>query len=177
MTPPLIFSLSRLPTPIGILLAATDDEGRLRILDWESHTGRMHALIRRFYGPDGARLKDAGAERSVLDKLAAYFEGDIAALDAIPVESTGSPFQRSVWRALREIPAGDVWSYSRLAQQVGRPSAVRAVGAANGANPIGVVVPCHRVIGANGSLTGYGGGLDRKRWLLGHEGARLREAA
>ena len=83
----------------------------------------------------------------------------------------GTPFQKTVWRALREIPCGQAISYSELARRIGRPAAVRAVGLANGLNPISVIVPCHRVIGANGTLTGYGGGLERKRWLLSHEGA------
>jgi len=87
------------------------------------------------------------------------------------VQTAGTPFQRAVWRALREIPRGATESYSKLAQRIGRPTAVRAVGLANGSNPIGIVVPCHRVIGANGSLTGYGGGMERKRWLLEHERA------
>ena len=96
---------------------------------------------------------------------------DIAAIDAIATETTGTAFQRQVWGALREIPAGQTWSYSRLAAHIGRPTAVRAVGLANGANPIGVVVPCHRVIGRDGALTGYAGGLDRKRELLRREAA------
>jgi O-6-methylguanine DNA methyltransferase len=90
-------------------------------------------------------------------------------LDFVAVKTGGTPFQRMVWSALREIPAGAPTSYGELAKSIGRASAVRAVGLANGANPIGIVVPCHRVIGANGSLTGYGGGLERKQWLLAHE--------
>jgi methylated-DNA-[protein]-cysteine S-methyltransferase len=85
------------------------------------------------------------------------------------VQTSGTPFQREVWRALRNIPCGTTVSYAKLAEQIGRPAAVRAVGLANGSNPVGVVVPCHRVIGANGSLTGYGGGIERKSWLLEHE--------
>jgi methylated-DNA-[protein]-cysteine S-methyltransferase len=95
--------------------------------------------------------------------------GHTAVLDSLEVETAGTPFQRTVWHALREIPAGATMSYGALAKRIGRPSAVRAVGLANGANPIGIVVPCHRVVGADGSLTGYGGGLERKRWLLAHE--------
>jgi methylated-DNA-[protein]-cysteine S-methyltransferase len=105
----------------------------------------------------------------VVERLQAFFSGDISAIAGIPVETGGTTFQRDVWAALRQIPAGETWSYGQLARHIGRPAAVRAVGAANGANPIGVVVPCHRVIGANGSLTGYGGGIDRKEWLLNHE--------
>ena len=103
--------------------------------------------------------------------LAAYFDGRIDAIDAVEVAMGGTVFQREVWAALRGIPAGSHLNYGRLAERIGRPEAVRAVGAANGANPIGIVVPCHRVIGANAALTGYGGGLHRKRWLLEHEGA------
>jgi len=109
----------------------------------------------------------AGAVTSLND----YFRGTIGALDDIPVELKGTAFQQQVWGALRRIPAGATSSYAGLAREIGSPSAVRAVGAANGANPVAVIVPCHRVIGSNGSLTGYGGGLDRKRWLLQHEGA------
>ena len=177
MTQPLIFQLARLPTPIGVMLVATDAQGRLRVLDWETHAERMQRLIRRIYRADGVQLVDGDARGVVFDKLRAFFAGDIHAIDDIPVETAGTAFQREVWTALREIPAGETWSYGRLASHIGRPSAVRAVGLANGANPIGVVVPCHRVIGANGSLTGYGGGLDRKEWLLKHEGARSAGAA
>ena len=106
----------------------------------------------------------------ILDSLRAYFAGDLTALDDVPVRfDRGTPFQREVWNALRTIPVGQTISYAELARRVGRPTAYRAVGAANGQNPIGVVVPCHRVIAADGTLGGYAGGLDRKRWLLAHE--------
>jgi methylated-DNA-[protein]-cysteine S-methyltransferase len=101
-----------------------------------------------------------------------YFAGELGAIDDLPVKTAGTPFQRAVWSALREIPLGATESYGKLAERIGRPTAVRAVGLANGSNPIGIVVPCHRVIGANGSLTGYGGGMERKRWLLEHEKAQ-----
>jgi len=110
---------------------------------------------------------------NIREPLEAYFDGELSALDTIPVLAKGTPFQQQVWTALRTIPAGTTLSYSALAQQIGRPTAVRAVGLANGSNPIGVVVPCHRVIGANGTLTGYGGGINRKSWLLTHEGAKF----
>jgi methylated-DNA-[protein]-cysteine S-methyltransferase len=174
---PLTLTLSRLPTPLGVMLVALDGEGALRALDWESHTARMHRLLGRLYGPAGVTLVDGAAEGPVFDRLRAFFAGDVRAIDDIPVATGGTPFQKAVWAALREIPAGETWSYARLAKRIGRPSAVRAVGAANGANPVGVVVPCHRVIGAGGALTGYGGGMDRKAWLLRHEGAAFREAA
>jgi methylated-DNA-[protein]-cysteine S-methyltransferase len=98
-----------------------------------------------------------------------YFAGELAAIDSLPVKTAGTAFQREVWRGLREIDCGTTISYATLAERIGRPAAVRAVGLANGANPVGIIVPCHRVIGANGSLTGYGGGIERKRWLLKHE--------
>ena len=100
----------------------------------------------------------------------AYFAGDLVAIDGLEADPAGTEFQRQVWAELRRIPAGATISYSQLAARVGRPEAVRAVGAANGRNPVPIVVPCHRVIGANGALVGYGGGLDLKRWLLVHEG-------
>jgi methylated-DNA-[protein]-cysteine S-methyltransferase len=109
--------------------------------------------------------------------MRAYFKGDIAAIDRLPVDDTvGTPFQRSIWRALRRIPKGKTISYAELARRIGKPRAVRAAGLANGQNPISIVVPCHRVIGSNGTLTGYGGGIERKRWLLEHEGALARSA-
>ena len=177
---PQTFALSRMTTPIGAALVATDDEGRLRVFEWQDYEARMQSLLDRFYGLGRAQLVEGiGGNRAkpVLDRLKAYFAGDIAAIDAIPADSAGTDFQRKVWKTLRKIPAGETWSYNRLARRIGRPEAIRAVGAANGANPISVVVPCHRVIGANGSLTGYGGGLDRKAWLLRHEGVRLEDAA
>jgi methylated-DNA-[protein]-cysteine S-methyltransferase len=177
MTPQPAFTLSEIPTPIGAVLVATDDQGRLRILDWKTHADRMHRLLDRLYGADRVSLVEGEADPAVVEKLKAFFAGDVTAIDDIPTETGGTPFQREVWAALRQIPAGETWSYGRLASHIGRPDAVRAVGAAIGANPIGVVAPCHRVIGADGSLTGYGGGLERKQWLLRHEGARFKSAA
>ena len=101
--------------------------------------------------------------------LAAYFDGTSAALEDLPLDMRGAPFEKRVWTALRTIPAGQTTSYGTIAHALGTAGASRAVGAANGANPIAIVVPCHRVIGSNGSLTGYGGGLDRKTWLIDHE--------
>src|SRR5262249_41858754 len=103
--------------------------------------------------------------------------GDLGALDAVPVETGGTEFQRRVWRELRRIRAGTTLSYRQLARRIGRPDAVRAVAHANGSNPVSVVVPCHRVVGSAGSLTGYAGGLDRKRWLLSHEGVAAHDGA
>lgn len=173
---PELFTLDRMPTPIGPLLLAVDSEARLRILDFEDYGERMRLLLRRQYGEGVVGLVDGRAPDSVRAPIEAYFAGDIAAIDAIPVMAAGTQFQREVWAALRTIPAGKTLSYGGLARQIGRPAAMRAVGLANGANPIGVVVPCHRVIGADASLTGYGGGIERKRWLLTHEGVEASNA-
>jgi methylated-DNA-[protein]-cysteine S-methyltransferase len=110
-----------------------------------------------------ARVLDQAAEQ-----LAEYFAGERTEFD-VPLAAVGTPFQQRVWRMLEKIPFGETWSYGQLAARIGRPSASRAVGAANGKNPIGIIVPCHRVIGANGSLTGYAGGMPMKKWLLAHE--------
>ncbi len=118
---------------------------------------------------------DAPRDDSVLprvrEQLAAYFARELKEFD-VPLGVAGSPFQQAVWAALTTIPYGESWSYGQLAAAVGRPGAARAVGLANGRNPVSIVVPCHRVVGSSGSLTGYGGGLERKRWLLDHEGGR-----
>jgi methylated-DNA-[protein]-cysteine S-methyltransferase len=164
------FELDHIASPIGTLLVAVDAEQRLRILGFGDHQARMQRLLRRQYRPGVVRLVQGRAPDSVRAPIEAFFAGQLQAIDAIPVKAAGTPFQRAVWAALRSIPAGETLSYGALARRIGRPAAVRAVGLANGANPIGVVVPCHRVIGADASLTGYGGGVERKRWLLGHEG-------
>jgi methylated-DNA-[protein]-cysteine S-methyltransferase len=153
------------------MILVADREGNLRAIDWADHETRMNRLLQRHYGKDGFILHPAKNPSGLSDTLRRYFAGDVTAIDAIPVATAGTAFQREVWKALRGIPAGTTWSYGKLAERLGRPKAVRAVGLANGSNPIGIVVPCHRVIGANGSLTGYGGGMERKRWLLEHESA------
>ena len=127
----------------------------------------MHRLLRAHYG--ACELKESAAPASLTQALGAYFDGDTDALADLPVATGGTPFQREVWKALRAIPAGTTMTYGQLAASLGRPGASRAVGAANGANPIAIVVPCHRVIGANGTLTGYASGLSHKQWLLDHE--------
>lgn len=172
--PPETFGLDRLETPIGTALLVTDAEGALRALDWEDHEPRMRQLLRLQYGD--AMLQSARAPDEIRSALSAYFAGELTSLDAIKWRVAGTAFQRKVWTALRTIPVGTTISYGALAAQLDMPQAVRAVGHANGSNPISIVVPCHRVIGANGSLTGYGGGLHRKRWLLEHEGVMLKAA-
>jgi methylated-DNA-[protein]-cysteine S-methyltransferase len=164
-----MFYLERIDTPTGHMLLVTDEALRLRAADWEDHTERMIRLLRLHYGDDNFSLRAAQRRSPARRSVEAYFEGDFTALNDVVTVTMGTEFQRQVWAALRRIPVGSTLSYGTLAAQVGRPSAVRAVGAANGSNPIPVVVPCHRVIGADGALTGFGGGLQRKRWLLNHE--------
>lgn len=173
--PPETFGLDRLQTPIGVALLVTDVEGALCALDWEDYEPRMRLLLRQQHG--NAMLQNARAPEYLRAALSAYFAGELAALDAIKWRVAGTAFQRKVWAALRTIPVGTTTSYGTLAARLAMPQAVRAVGHANGSNPISIVVPCHRVIGANGSLTGYGGGLHRKRWLLEHEGVVLKTAS
>ncbi|TGD95957.1 methylated-DNA--[protein]-cysteine S-methyltransferase [Methylobacterium nonmethylotrophicum] len=172
MPEPAAFLLGTLPTPIGTMLLVFDEDAALRALDWSDHEARMRRLLRLHYGSAFA-LHEAAPPLAIRDPIDAYFSGDLCAIDGLGVRHNGTPFQREVWAALRGIPAGTTLSYGALAQRLGRDKAVRAVGLANGANPVGLVVPCHRVIGANASLTGYGGGLHRKQWLLAHEGVAL----
>lgn len=169
--PALIFTVDILPSPLGRMLVVSDSAQRLRALDWEDHEERMRRGLARIYRrqPDLTRGAAPAATRRALQR---YFAGKLQAIDEISVQTGGTPFQSNVWRALRTIPAGKTLSYGRLASQLECPLAVRAVGFANGSNPISIVIPCHRLIGADGSLTGYGGGLERKRWLLEHEGVR-----
>ncbi|PWC86904.1 cysteine methyltransferase [Azospirillum sp. TSH100] len=162
--------IDRTATPIGELIVVADEDGALRAIDWTDHEDRLHRLL-RLHHPGGYELRlsrDPGGFTRAMD---AYFAGELAVIDRLPVRTGGTPFQRAVWAALRGIPCGGTVSYRELAVLAGRPAAVRAAGHANGANPVGIVVPCHRVIGSDGTLTGYGGGMERKRWLLAHEGA------
>ena len=165
------FHLDRLATPIGTALLVTDADGVLRALDWDDHEARMRELLRLQYG--AVTLKPARVPAAVRSALSAYFKGDLGRLNEIRWRAAGTPFQRKVWTALPKIPVGSTLSYGALAAMLGSPRAMRAVGHANGANPLSVVVPCHRLIGANGSLVKYGGGLERKRWLLRHEGVEI----
>ncbi|MGA0600205.1 methylated-DNA--[protein]-cysteine S-methyltransferase [Caulobacter sp. KR2-114] len=169
--PPLELAVERIAFAAGVAVLMTDPAGRVRVLDFEDYEPRMQRLLRRHYGEHGWTVREAAAPTAARRALEAYFAGDLTAIDGLETATAGTAFQRDIWKALRTIPAGQTASYRDLAQQVGRPAAVRATGAANGANPIGIIVPCHRVIGAGGDLTGYGGGLPRKRWLLEHEGA------
>ena len=163
--------VDRTETPIGELMIVADGAGVLRGIDWSDHEARLRQLLRRHYGAAADRLAPARDPGGLTRTLDAYFAGGLRVIDELPVATGGTQFQRAVWQALRRIPCGTTLSYAALARAIGKPAAVRAVGLANGSNPISIVVPCHRVIGADGSLTGYGGGLHRKRWLLAHEGA------
>lgn len=163
------FHLECIATPIGDMRVVADDQDRLRALGWADLEERLKRQLTSSYGD--LQLRSRPVSSSIRNGLLAYLEGKLDAIDSIPVESGGTAFQRSVWEQLRRIPAGTTMSYGDFAARIGRPEAVRAVGHANGANPICIVVPCHRLVGADGSLTGYGGGLPRKRWLLDHEAA------
>jgi methylated-DNA-[protein]-cysteine S-methyltransferase len=182
MTAPLEFFSDSLATPIGQLIyicdseSMSDSQGALRMVDWSDHEARALRLLDIHYGKGGYIVAKQRDPFLLTTRFAAYFAGDIHAIDDIPTATAGTAFQREVWRALRAVPAAQTVSYGQLAARIGRPRAVRAVGLANGSNPIGVVVPCHRVIGANGSLTGYGGGLHRKQWLLAHERAHISQS-
>jgi methylated-DNA-[protein]-cysteine S-methyltransferase len=173
MTAPTLqtFRLDRLKTPIGTALLVTDDEGVLLALDWDDYEPRMRELLRLHHG--AVTLREATAPAEVRRALSEYFKGDLARLRDIRWRAAGTPFQRKVWMALPKIPVGSTLSYGAMAARIGAPRAMRAVGHANGSNPLSIVVPCHRLIGANGSLVKYGGGLDRKRWLLRHEGVEI----
>ena len=165
--------LDRLATPIGESLIVTDETGCLRAFDWADREPGMARLLRLHYGT--VVPESGAAPANVKRLLRRYFEGEVGCLAAIEWRTAGTPFQRSVWNGLTMIAPGETLSYGALAARLGCPRSVRAVGLANGSNPISVVVPCHRVIGTDGSLTGYGGGIERKRWLLNHEGAAFCE--
>ena len=163
-----ILEVAELSSPVGsITLAARD--GRLCALGFTDHWPYLRQALQRRIGKIelGKTADPAGA----VSRLGRYFRGDLRALDSNAVDPEGTAFQKRVWSELRKIPAGRTASYRDIARAIGAPKAVRAVGAANGQNPISIVIPCHRVIGADGDLSGYGGGIERKRWLLEHEGA------
>ena len=162
----MIFETYQVPTPIGDLTLVLEGE-TLIFLDFADNLERMNRLLTRRFGPFSLELTPNETEFS--SRISKYFEGDFSALEGLSISTGGTEFQRQVWRTLLEIPAGQTWSYGQLAEHLGNPRAVRAVGQTNGLNPICLILPCHRVIGANGTLTGYAGGLKRKKWLLEHE--------
>ncbi len=163
--------IATIDSPIGPLTLAAHDE-RVCLLHFGASDAGVRRALGRWYPHEPVEMDaDPAGARGCLE---AYFGGQLDAIDDLPVELNGTPFQKRVWQQLREIRPGTTAAYAEIARAIAAPSAVRAVGAANGANPVAVIVPCHRVIGTNGTLTGYGGGLDRKRWLLEHEGLRLK---
>jgi methylated-DNA-[protein]-cysteine S-methyltransferase len=156
-------------SPIGDIVVAVRD-GQLCALSFADQWPRKRARLEKRFGT--VEFRKATDPAGVVTRLKRYFAGDLDALAPIAVDLGGTPFQRKVWSELRKVPPGRTVSYGDLARAIGAPAAVRAVGAANGANPVGIVIPCHRVIGANGQLIGYGGGIERKDWLLKHESAQ-----
>jgi len=165
--------LETLPSPTGLLRIATDESEAIRLLDWGDAHDQADLRRRLPLGAGRVHLEMRQRSSAARRALEAYFNGEPTALATLAVETGGSVFQRQVWEALRAIPAGATASYGEIARRIGAGGAARAVGLANNRNPVAIVIPCHRVIGANGALVGYGGGLERKLWLLRHEGAIL----
>ena len=164
------FQTDRITTPIGDMVLIARD-GVVLLLEFEDKGDRLAREIKARFGD--IDLQKAANPFGISDYIRGYFDGDLQAIDGILTDGGGTNFETSVWTELRRIPLGATVSYGEIAKRLGNPNAMRAVGLANGKNPIAVVVPCHRVIGANGSMTGYGGGIHRKEWLLRHEGALL----
>jgi methylated-DNA-[protein]-cysteine S-methyltransferase len=162
--------IDKLNTKIGQILIVSDGTA-LCALDFADYESRMVKLLEKRYG--SVQWCEQINPQGFSDRIQAYFAGEFDSLEAIPVNPGGTPFQQQVWLMLRSIPAGVVMTYGELAAKLGKPTACRAVGMTNSRNPIAIVLPCHRVIGANATLTGYAGGLERKQWLLQHEGVLL----
>ncbi|MGC2661634.1 MAG: methylated-DNA--[protein]-cysteine S-methyltransferase [Bryobacteraceae bacterium] len=159
-------NLSKYPSPIGDILLVTEDD-KLLALDFADYEARMRRLVQLRHGP--VTLTESPAPVSVVESLDRYFAGDLTALDTLALDTGGTAFQQRVWSALRQTKPGETTTYGEIGRRIGHASASRAVGAANGANAIAIVIPCHRIVASTGALTGYAGGLDRKRWLLDHE--------
>jgi methylated-DNA-[protein]-cysteine S-methyltransferase len=167
--PPRRLTVSEVASPVGQIEVILDEAGILRGLDFGSGLPRIRQRMARLY--PGISLETGAAPPRVSEALGGYFEGDPDALARLDCATAGTRFQEQVWTALCDIPQGVTRSYLDIAIQVAAPRAVRAVGLANGANPVALLIPCHRVVGRSGALTGYAGGLERKAWLLAHEGA------
>ena len=166
--------VDRIPSPLGTLLVVTDSES-LCALEFEDREARLMDGLQRRY--DRVSLTSTQNPFGLSQQVQAYLEGELDSLQSVPLNPGGTAFQQAVWTALRQIPAGTTASYQDLAIRIGKPAACRAVGMANGRNPIAIAIPCHRIVGSNGKLTGYAGGLERKRWLLEHEGIQLTDSA
>jgi methylated-DNA-[protein]-cysteine S-methyltransferase len=167
---PVEFVTDRVSSPIGQIIVVCDNAALVAV-DFDEYEQRNNGRLTRYYGAHS--LREVRNPLGMSEAIRRYLNGDISAIDNLPVRFNGTPFQMLCWQQLRKIPTGTTESYIGLAKSIGRPKASRAVGLANGSNPIAIVVPCHRVIGADGNLTGYGGGMHRKQWLLQHEGALL----
>jgi methylated-DNA-[protein]-cysteine S-methyltransferase len=161
--------IDHLESPVGTVTIAVHDD-TLCALDFVDEAAMRARLEQRF---DDVHFVDCEDPAGLTTRLRAYFGGRLDALDDVPVDPGGTPFQRRVWKALQDVPCGETRSYRDIAEAIGNDGAVRAVGSANGRNPIGIVIPCHRVVNADNRLGGYAGGLDNKRWLLQHEGVLL----
>jgi methylated-DNA-[protein]-cysteine S-methyltransferase len=164
-------------TPLGEMLALASDDGlcALEFTGPRKRLTRLEARLRRWFPPHDIVDGEVPAIARTRAWLAAYFDGTSAEVGDLPLDMRGAAFEKRVWTALLTIPPGETTSYGAVAKALGSAGASRAVGAANGANPVAIIVPCHRVIGTSGSLTGYGGGLDRKTWLIDHERRWRRE--
>ncbi|KYG11005.1 cysteine methyltransferase [Sorangium cellulosum] len=160
--------LDEVESPLGAMLLAAGG-GAVHALEFADRAPRLRASLAARYG--AVALRGAADPHGLSGRLTAYWRGDLGALSGMPVEPGGTPFQRRVWAEVQRIPPGATRSYGEVAALLGQPSASRAVGLANGRNPVCLIIPCHRVVGARGELTGYAGGIERKRWLLAHEGA------
>ncbi|WP_091742876.1 methylated-DNA--[protein]-cysteine S-methyltransferase [Phenylobacterium immobile] len=170
-TPPDLLTVSRLATPIGTALIVSDEAEVLRAFNWTDYEAAVRGWLAKRYA--ASRVVDGGTPAGLAEAFERYFAGDAQALNAVRWRAVGTPFQLQIWTLLTAIPPGETISYGELARRAGRPTASRASGAANGRNPLALVVPCHRVIGASGALTGYAGGMARKEWLLKHERAAV----
>jgi len=160
--------LDKINSPLGDIALSYDTDGILHSLDWVEEGRADYYSLDRYYKSTARQTKKA--PRVITKALKCYFDGDISAIEEISIALPGTQFQHDVWQALRKIPPGTTCSYKDIAIGLNNPNAVRAVGMANNANPIAIVVPCHRVIGADGKMVGYGSGVPRKEWLLKHEG-------
>ncbi len=169
----LTFFIDTLPTPVGELLIITDSDNQLRAVDWKDHEARIMTLLKNYYKNDSFQTVPTKNPGELTQIIQRYFAGELRVIEQLPVITAGTAFQRQVWQELRKIPCGKTICYGELAKRIGQPKASRAVGMANNRNPISIVIPCHRVIGAQGALTGYAGGLYRKKWLLNHEGCNI----
>ena len=168
-TGPISLTVETIATPIGGLELVAGEDGSLCAAEFADCRHWVDRWLRQRYGPAGCELVPGKVTAEIRDAFARYFAGDLCAIADVPIRLDGTTFQNEVWTALRRIKPGETSGYGALARMLGRPQSARVVGHANGTNPLSIVVPCHRLVGANGDLVNYGGGIARKRWLLDHE--------